>query len=146
MNIFDKAENIAEQAQADTMPVTNALSGFGGITPSAQSGNIILTGTVQDGADIATAVAAVTAVAGVTNVTSNIEVADVSAQGIRLKVNTASSNLNIRSQPSTSGEIVAKAAHDEEVILVKKTNADWYYIKTTEGEEGYSATQYLVAV
>lgn len=146
MNIFDKAENIAEQAQAATTPVTTALSGFSGITPSAQSGNVTLTGTVQDGADIATAVAAVTAVAGVTNVTSNVEVADVSAQGIKLRVNTENSNLNIRDQPSANGEIIAKAAHDEEVTLVKKTDADWYYIKTDDGEEGYSSTKYLVAV
>lgn len=146
MNIFDQGAKAMEQAQAATAPVTTALSGFSGITPSAQSGNVTLTGTVQDGADIATAVAAVKAVGGVTNVTSSIEVADISSQSIKLKVNTESSNLNIRDQPSATGEIIAKAAHDEEVTLVKKTDADWYYIKTADGEEGYSSTQYLVAV
>lgn len=144
MNIFDEGGKAHEQAS--TTPVTTALASFAGITPSAQSGDITLSGTVQDGANITKIVAAATAVAGVTNVTSNIEVADITAQGIKLRVNTENSNLNIRNQPSADGEIVAKAAHDEEVTLVKKTNADWYYIKTTDGEEGYSAAQYLVAV
>ena len=146
MNIFDQGAKAMEQAQAATTPVTTALAGFAGITASAQSGDVTLSGTVQDGADIAKIVAAVTAVAGVTNVTSAIDVADISAQGIKLKVNTQSSNLNIRDKPSADGTIVAKAAHDEEVTLVKKSSADWYYIKTADGEEGYSSTQYLGAV
>ena len=63
--------------------------------------------------------------------------------GARLKVTTDSSNLNIRSTPSTEGEIVGKAAHDEIVTLVEKTDDSWWKIKTNNGEEGYAFAQYL---
>ena len=55
--------------------------------------------------------------------------------GAQLKVTTDSSNLNIRSTPSTEGEIVGKAAHDEVVTLVEKTDDSWWKIKTADGEE-----------
>ena len=42
--------------------------------------------------------------------------------GTQLKVTTDSTNLNIRSTPSTDGAIVGKAAHDEVVTLVEKTD------------------------
>lgn len=71
----------------------------------------------------------------------NIDVkADV---GSNLKVTTDSTNLNIRSTPSTEGSIVGKAAHDEIVTLVEKTNDSWWKIKTKDGEEGYAYAQYL---
>jgi uncharacterized protein YgiM (DUF1202 family) len=63
--------------------------------------------------------------------------------GAQLKVTTDSSNLNIRSTPSTEGEIVGKAAHDEIVTLVEKTDDSWWKIKTADGEEGYAYAQYL---
>ncbi len=71
----------------------------------------------------------------------NIDIkADVGAQ---LKVTTDSSNLNIRSTPSTEGAIVGKAAHNEIVTLVEKTDDSWWKIKTKDGEEGYAFAQYL---
>lgn len=63
--------------------------------------------------------------------------------GAQLKVTTDSTNLNIRSTPSTEGEIVGKAAHDEVVTLVEKTDDSWWKIKTAQGEEGYAFAQYL---
>lgn len=63
--------------------------------------------------------------------------------GAQLKVTTDSSNLNIRSTPSTEGAIVGKAAHDEVVTLVEKTDDSWWKIKTADGEEGYAFAQYL---
>ena len=63
--------------------------------------------------------------------------------GAQLKVTTDSTNLNIRSTPSTDGEIVGKAAHDEVVTLVEKTDDSWWKIKTADGEEGYAFAQYL---
>ncbi len=63
--------------------------------------------------------------------------------GAQLKVTTDSSNLNIRSTPSTEGEVVGKAAHDEIVTLVEKTDDSWWKIKTANGEEGYAYAQYL---
>ena len=63
--------------------------------------------------------------------------------GAQLKVTTDSTNLNIRSTPSTDGDIVGKAAHDEVVTLVEKTDDSWWKIKTADGEEGYAYAQYL---
>ncbi len=63
--------------------------------------------------------------------------------GASLKVTTDSSNLNIRSTPTTEGDIVGKAAHHEIVTLVEKTNDSWWKIKTKDGEEGYAFAQYL---
>lgn len=63
--------------------------------------------------------------------------------GASLKVTTDSTNLNIRSVPSTEGEIVGKAAHDEIVTLVEKTDDSWWKIRTANGEEGYAYAQYL---
>jgi uncharacterized protein YgiM (DUF1202 family) len=63
--------------------------------------------------------------------------------GAQLKVTTDSTNLNIRSTPSTDGEIVGKAAHDEVVTLVEKTDDSWWKVKTADGEEGYAYAQYL---
>ena len=65
------------------------------------------------------------------------------AAGAQLRVTTDSSNLNIRSTPSTEGEIVGKAAHDEIVTLVEKTDDSWWKVKTKDGEEGYAFAQYL---
>lgn len=71
----------------------------------------------------------------------NIDIkADV---GASLKVTTDATNLNIRSTPSTEGEIVGKAAHNEIVTLVEKTDDSWWKIKTKDGEEGYAYAQYL---
>jgi len=63
--------------------------------------------------------------------------------GASLKVTTDSTNLNIRSTPSTEGDIVGKAAHGEIVTLVEKTDDSWWKIKTKDGEEGYAYAQYL---
>ena len=63
--------------------------------------------------------------------------------GAQLKVTTDATNLNIRSTPSTEGEIVGKAAHNEVVTLVEKTDDSWWKIKTADGEEGYAYAQYL---
>ncbi len=72
---------------------------------------------------------------------------DIKAEaGAQLKVTTDSTNLNIRSTASTEGEIVGKAAHDEIVTLVEKTDDSWWKIKTKNGEEGYAYAQYLSPV
>jgi uncharacterized protein YgiM (DUF1202 family) len=63
--------------------------------------------------------------------------------GAQLKVTTDSTNLNIRSTASTEGDIVGKAAHDEIVTLVEKTDDSWWKIRTKDGEEGYAYAQYL---
>jgi uncharacterized protein YgiM (DUF1202 family) len=66
--------------------------------------------------------------------------------GAKLKVTTDRSNLNIRKEPSTEGAIVGKAAHNEIVTLVEKTDDSWWKIRTDDGEEGYAYAQYLSPV
>jgi uncharacterized protein YgiM (DUF1202 family) len=63
--------------------------------------------------------------------------------GAQLRVTTDSTNLNIRATPSTEGEIVGKAAHDEVITLVEKTDDSWWKVRTAQGEEGYAYAQYL---
>ncbi len=63
--------------------------------------------------------------------------------GAQLQVTTDNTNLNIRSTPSTDGEIVGKAAHNEVVTLVEKTDDSWWKVRTADGEEGYAYAQYL---
>ncbi len=63
--------------------------------------------------------------------------------GAQLKVTTDSTNLNLRSTPSTEGAIVGKAGHDEVVTLVEKTDDSWWKVRTADGEEGYAFAQYL---
>ena len=72
----------------------------------------------------------------------NINVAGIAA-GSQLKVATKSSNLNIRKGPGTDQPIVGKAAKDEIVTLLSKTNDQWWLIRNAKGEEGYVYTQYL---
>lgn len=68
------------------------------------------------------------------------------SEGAKLKVTTNKTNLNIRSGPGTDNDIVGKAARHEIVTLVRKENDQWWFIKTDDGEEGYSYTQYLTPV
>jgi uncharacterized protein YgiM (DUF1202 family) len=63
--------------------------------------------------------------------------------GAQLQVTTDSSNLNLRSTPSTEGDVIGKAARGEIVILVEKTDDSWWRIRTQDGEEGYAYAQYL---
>lgn len=67
-------------------------------------------------------------------------------EGTKLKITTNRSNLNIRKGPGTDHEIIGKAARHEVVTLVKKENDQWWIIRTDDGEEGYSYTQYLTPV
>ena len=59
------------------------------------------------------------------------------------KVITQSSNLNIRKGPGTDQPIVGKAAHDEIITLVNRSNNLWWLVRTKAGEEGYCYAQYL---
>ena len=113
MSIFDKVGNLAADAAKQAQDAT---------TPSAQ----------RETTSSSVSAASAGAAAG-----------NIAAHGIKLKVTTQSSNLNIRSQPSTDGQIVGKAAHGESVTLVRRENDDWWMIRTDAGEEGYASSQYL---
>lgn len=55
------------------------------------------------------------------------------------------SSLNIRSAPDTSGSITATVRHGEIVVILEKTNSDWYLINY-RGAKGYVASMYLTNV
>ena len=67
------------------------------------------------------------------------------AAGATLTVATEQSNLNIRQEASTEGAIVGKAAKGETVTLVEQTSAEWWKVRTADGEEGYAYSRYLKA-
>ena len=67
------------------------------------------------------------------------------AEGAPLTVVTEQTNLNIRKEPSTDAAVVGKAAKGESVTLVEQTSAEWWKIKTADGEEGYAYSRYLKA-
>ncbi|MEP6926518.1 MAG: SH3 domain-containing protein [Ginsengibacter sp.] len=75
------------------------------------------------------------------DVVMNINVA--ASEGTKAKVTTDKTNLNIRKGPGTDQPIVGKAAHNEIVTMLSKTNDQWWLIKTDAGEEGYAFAQYL---
>ncbi len=79
------------------------------------------------------------------DVVMNINVSP-GAANTRLKVTTQSSNLNVRKGPGTDQPIIGKAAHDAEVTLLSKYNDAWYLIRTADGVEGYSSTDYLTTI
>ena len=72
----------------------------------------------------------------------NIKVASDAATSTA-KVTTESSNLNIRKGPATDQPIVGKAAKDEIITLISKSNDQWWLVRTKDGEEGYAYSQYL---
>lgn len=67
------------------------------------------------------------------------------AAGASLKVNTESSNLNIRQEPSTEAAVVGKVAKGASVTLVEQTSDEWWKVKNSEGQEGYAYARYLQA-
>lgn len=71
------------------------------------------------------------------NVNTNV------TSGSEAKVTTKESNLNIRRGPGTDQPIVGKAAKDEIVTVINKTNEQWWLVRSKDGEEGYAHSQYL---
>lgn len=68
------------------------------------------------------------------------------SSGTQAKVTTKESNLNIRRGPGTDQPIVGKAAKDETVTVINKSNEQWWLIRSKDGEEGYAHSQYLSAL
>lgn len=71
------------------------------------------------------------------NVNTNV------TSGSQAKVTTKESNLNIRRGPGTDQPIVGKAAKDEVVTVINKSNEQWWLVRSKDGEEGYAHSQYL---
>ena len=72
----------------------------------------------------------------------NVQVS-TAVPGSKATVTTDKSNLNIRKGPGTDQPLIGKAAHNEIVTLVSKTNDQWWLIRTSSGQEGYAYAQYL---
>lgn len=118
--------------------------GVGGLSVAEQNGVLHVAGTTKSTADYDALWALYDKIDPGMNAGDLVLNLDIKADaGAQLKVTTDSTNLNIRSTPSTEGEIVGKAAHDEIVTLVEKTDDSWWKIKTADGEEGYAFAQYL---
>jgi uncharacterized protein YgiM (DUF1202 family) len=64
----------------------------------------------------------------------------------KAKVITEKSNLNIRKGPGTDQPIVGKAAKDEIINLINRSNEQWWLVRTDQGEEGYAYAVYLEPV
>ena len=124
-------------SQANGLGITN-------LAVAEQEGVLHLSGTVKSTADYDTLWATYNTIDPDMTSGDLLMNLDIKAElGSALKVTTDTSNLNIRSTPSTEGAIVGKAAHNEIVTLVEKTNDSWWKIKTKDGEEGYAYAQYL---
>ncbi|MHB9054979.1 MAG: SH3 domain-containing protein [Paludibacteraceae bacterium] len=67
-------------------------------------------------------------------------------EGGKVRVITQESNLNIRKGPGTDQPVVGKAAKGEIITLISKSNDQWWLVKTNDGEQGYSYSQYLEPV
>lgn len=72
-------------------------------------------------------------------------VVSTAVPGSKATVTTDKSNLNIRKGPGTDQPLIGKAAHNEIVTLVSKTNDQWWLIRTAGGQEGYAFAQYLTS-
>ena len=118
--------------------------GVDGLSVAEQNGVLHVAGTTKTTADYDALWALYDKIDPGMNAGDLVLNLDIKADaGAQLKVTTDSTNLNIRSTPSTEGEIIGKAAHDEVVTLVEKTDDSWWKIKTADGEEGYAYAQYL---
>lgn len=130
---------------------------YAGVIAAAQSGSIAnLQVTEQDGIlyvsgqaassaakdAVWDALGAIDATYSASDINVDVQVSGLQA-GAALTVATEDSNLNIRQEPATTAAIVGKAAKGETVTLVEQTSADWWKIKTVDGEEGYAYARYL---
>jgi uncharacterized protein YgiM (DUF1202 family) len=128
---------------AELLQQANAL-GVTNLAVAEQDGVLHISGTAKSTADYDTLWATYNKIDPDMTSGDLLMNIDIKAEaGSLLKVTTDTSNLNIRSTPTTEGAIVGKAAHNEIVTLVEKTNDSWWKIKTKDGEEGYAYAQYL---
>ncbi|WP_207532376.1 SH3 domain-containing protein [Desertivirga arenae] len=149
MGLFDNVNKaVANQQQVNDY---NAILQKAGLTVhdlkvANVNGNLTVAGTVPDMATAEKVVATLKTQQGVTQITNLLEMEDLTAKNIKMKVVTKESNLNIRKGPGTEYEIIGKAAHNSSVQLIKRMYNDWYYVKTDAGVEGFCAKNYLEQV
>ncbi|ANH83827.1 peptide-binding protein [Niabella ginsenosidivorans] len=59
----------------------------------------------------------------------------------KVQVGTA---VNVRKGPGTDQPVVGRIEKDETISIIKQVNDEWSSVRTSNGVEGYAATQYLV--
>lgn len=138
MGLQDKYSSVVAAAQS---------AGLSNLSVQEQDGILYITGNANNTASkdsVWNALGAIDASYTATDINIDIQVSGLQA-GASLTVATDESNLNIRQEPSTEGQIVGKAAKGETVTLIEQSSDDWWKIRTKDGEEGYSYSRYLKA-
>jgi len=146
MGLFDEVTKAVEtQEQQNDYNAVLSAAGVDVQNLKVQDENGILTviGTVPDMETAEKAVAALKSQPNVKDVVNLLEMEDLTAQNLKMKIATKESNLNIRKGPGTEYEIVGKAAHGSAVQLIKRMYNNWYYIRTENGIEGFCAANFL---
>lgn len=129
------------------MPVTTAATnaGVSDLQVREQDGVLYVDGTAPNGAvtDLVWAkYGEVDPTFTSNDMVLNIKTA-VDPSATKAKVVTESTNLNVRRGPGTDAAIVGKAAKDEVVEIINRSNDQWWLVRTKDGEEGYAYAQYL---
>ena len=128
--------------------ISAALSaGISDLRVSEQNGILYVSGHAANSAAkdaVWNALGTVDSTYSASDINVDVQVAGLSV-GAALTINTESSDLNLRQQPSTDAAVVGKASKGETVTLVKQTSDEWWKVKTSSGEEGYAYARYLQA-
>ena len=138
MSLQDKYSSVVSAAQT---------AGISDLKVQEQDGILYISGTTSSSAAkdaVWNALGAIDATYSASDINIDVQVAGL-AVGTSLTVDTESSNLNTRQEPSTEGVILGKAAKGEVVTLVEQSSDEWWKIKTKDGEEGYAYARYLRA-
>ena len=138
MSLQEKYSSVVSAAQT---------AGISDLKVQVQDGILYISGTTSSSAAkdaVWNALGAIDATYTSSDINIDVQVAGLAA-GTSLTVDTESSNLNIRQEPSTEGVILGKAAKGEVVTLVEQSSDEWWKIKTKDGEEGYAYSRYLKA-
>ena len=138
MSLQDKYASVVAAAQS---------AGIADLKVVEQDGILYVSGTTSSNAAkdaVWNALGAIDATYSASDINIDVQVAGLAA-GTSLTVDTESTNLNIRQEPSTEGTILGKAAKGEVVTLVEQSSDEWWKIKTKDGEEGYAYARYLRA-
>ena len=146
MGLFDNVTTaVADQQQQNDYNTALISAGVSLQDLRAQNDAGILTifGNVTDQATAEKAVAALKTQPGVKDVVNLLEIEDLTAKNVKMRIATQQSNLNIRKGPGTEYDIVGKAAHGTSVQLIKRMFNNWYYIKTDSEIEGFCAANFL---
>ncbi len=151
MGLFDAFKNKPAKKTEKVNPLYKALSEANFSITDMQvvneSGNVTITGSVDDGSVMESVNDFLASQPGVSTIDNNIEVADISGQDKHCKVVTNGSNLNVRVGASTSDDIVGRFTKGSDVLLIRRYNATWHQVRGAgiKGEEieGYCHTDYL---